>query len=182
MDRNSIAIISCCTVLAINPSYAGQLQSANNTITGLDEAISAAKTTSHLSVVFPAEVPTSANKLYASENSRKDFWAIQIDSTSTCHGAHFCNIGTITGKAKGTINEMYMDMKSKKQIQKESVMLADGTSAYFTPGHAEADWHNPSLEWQFKDISYSLTWAITNDDAQKILITMANSAMHPGSG
>ncbi|MEO8402754.1 MAG: hypothetical protein ABI597_13365 [Gammaproteobacteria bacterium] len=176
--------LACASILTLTSVDACAAQTTmrptTNYINNLDAVLKNAKNNSNMSVIFPAEVPTSHVKLYASETSRSDFWAIYIDSTADCNGAHFCNVGYIMAQNKGKIEQIYFDMKTHTKIKKQSIMLADGLPAVYTPGHAEGDWHNPSLEWKLDDVAYMLTWQ-NGVNIKKALVTMANSAMHPGS-
>jgi len=58
------------------------------------------------------------------------------------------------------------------------VILANNITGYYTPGHAEADWHMPSMEWQVGNILYLLTWNI-KENAKQALKEMANSGINP---
>lgn len=184
MSLKKISIITCFLFIASHVfavTVPTKLHSVTGYIKNIDKAITDVKSNSKLPVVFPGEIPESKNTLYAGSTSVEDFWVIYVDTTNTCNGVKVCNVGLITAHKNANIDDTYMNMKTKKQQKKSPVLLADGTNALFTPGHAEADWHNPTLEWKNNDITYMLTWSIKGKDEKIVLTTMANSAMHPGS-
>ncbi len=184
MKVKKLFAVGLATLCAVSSVYAAKttMQAVAKNVNNIDSTMADIKANSKVPVAFPAEVPVAKTKLYASDTAREYFWAISVDSSAICKGTHYCNVGLMSADAKGQLEDSYMDMKTKKQTKKQSTMLADGVTAYFTPGHAEGDWHSPTLEWVENNALYTLTWAIKGTDAEEILKTMANSAMHPGSG
>lgn len=160
----------------------------DNYIIGYNKAVEQAKKMSHINVEFPTFIPKSKTekKYYASfdANSQKyGFeYMINIDSTPDCHVVKYCNIGIFSARKTEKI-EMMKDKKNN--VITKPVMLADGIDAYFTPGHAMGDFFPANIQWKDGQGVYTITWngeMETKHSVQDFLVTMANSAKHPGSG
>ncbi|MHB1949426.1 MAG: hypothetical protein ACYCQI_15085 [Gammaproteobacteria bacterium] len=182
-----VASVSTTTALAENDAI-NKMVNANDHIVDFNKAIDQAKKSSHVNVEFPAFIPKpeTGKKYFASldENSPQyGFeYMINIDSTPDCHGVKYCNIGIISARKADHV-EIVKDRKNK--MITTPVMLADGIDAYFTPGHAMGDYFPANIQWVDGHTAYMISWLFgkTSDkNMRDFLVTMANSAKHPGSG
>src|SRR6185312_13069424 len=137
---------------------------------------------------FPALIPNPApgKKFFASveeQSQQSGFeYMINVDATPDCHGVKYCNIGIIAARKTDKV-EMMKNRKNKMITM--PVMLADGITAYFTPGHAMGDFVPATIQWVDGKTVYMISWSAgkTSDATMRdFLVTMANSAKHPGSG
>ena len=136
-------------------------------------------------ILFPAKIPTSDpnQNLYASLSSLdssthyKEAWQINVDATEDCQGMKICNIGYISAEKNCHFEKTYSTMPDNKPHDKESVVLTDNLSAYYTPFHVGADSANPTLEWQQKGICYRISWRVYGDPSiQKEVLTKIGSS------
>lgn len=172
--------------------YAGAVQAkphemvkADKIIRNLNQVIEQVKTKSKLRVFFPAYIPKGKQTiLYAMQESLYNkpdynkYWEISVTTSQGCE-THGCIIGSLSANTDGTLEKVYMRPpfgNNKKPLHKQVVKLDNGLSGYFTPGHAEADWHPPAIEWQSNQVLYTLTWDMAGD-AKPVLVKMANSAL-----
>ena len=162
-------------------AYAIELISSKK-IKGLSKTIDVimTQTESKHPIPFPTLVPESDGPLYAVRTNEKpnmsDYWIIMISEDAKCV-TKTCVIGSLSSSSKNKLDLSYMKApfdQNKNPILKEKVILAPGFVAYYTPGHAEADWHQPSLEWQQDGRLYQLSWDL-EDDAKDTLIDMMKS-------
>jgi len=175
-------------ILAANIVYADTVKmiSAKDHIKGLAQVLYGAEHVSTMPALFPTQIPARKNlsRLYASFSSyatKPDFhkfWQINAGATPACKGARFCNVGFVSAERDGKLETTFGGMipNSAKQ-PKEPVTLQNGTVAYFTPGHAEGDFHPAMLEWQMNNVLYTLTWNAKKGTEKDTLTTMANSAL-----
>jgi hypothetical protein len=188
MQKNSRKNIFLGAIISlfITNSFAAtaKMQDASNAVSGLDKTIAEVKKASPLPVLFPTKIPVSDKtpKLYSSYSSYftnpdfKKYWTINVDASSDCNGAHYCNIGALAAEKDGKLESSY-EAAPKIKRMKQIIKLQNGSTAYFTPGHAEADFHSTMIEWQSKDVLYKLTWNIRSGDEKAIITKMANSAL-----
>lgn len=179
--------VSAMPVFADNEAI-NNMVDANDYIVGYKKAVKQAKKISSVPVEFPAFIPKpeSDKKYYASIDEKVheygfEHW-INIDYTPDCHGVKVCNAGIISARKIDKI-EM-MEDRNNKLITKP-VMLADGIDAYFTPGHPMGDFFPGNIQWKDGKAVYSMSWRghiDPSDSERDVLVTMANSAKHPGLG
>lgn len=154
---------------------AANLVPANSITLNLTTATNAAIKNSDVPVLYPQVLPKNSNidKYFVFSDSRPSsyVYAINFDPTRDCQGAHYCNMGTIYAQKNG-YPQILFDNNNKEITQ--VITLANHQKAYFTPGHAMADYWNPQVQWRAKNVLYTLAWkdAVKND-----LIQMANSAI-----
>lgn len=190
-DQNSMSAsglipmqINCSSMKSDAKSPASKWVSANDHIEGLTSALQYVKTHSQMGALFPARIPQQQATLYASYSSLYDkldynqYWEIAIKNDPHCQ-VRGCVIGNISATRDGKLTFDYLQAPigpNAKTIPKQKISLVNNTVGYFTPGHAEADWHPPTIEWQMNKILYVLSWEI-KEDAQQVLTSMANSAI-----
>lgn len=179
--------IGTTTALAENAAI-NKMINANDHIVDFNKAIEQAKKSSHANVEFPAFIPKpeSGKKYYANLDDNAPQYGfeymINIDSTPDCHGVKYCNVGIISARKSDQV-EMVKDKKNK--VITTPVMLADGIDAYYTPGHPLGDYFPANIQWVDGKTAYMISWQFgkaSNKDMRDFLVTMANSAKHPGSG
>lgn len=139
-----------------------------------------------LPVIFPAIIPVvkKGQQLYASSSSYginadyNKFWQINIDATPDCQGAKVCNIGYITAEKNGKLTRQYQTLPGNKVSAKQTVLLKNNNTGYYTPFHIQAGGVNPTLEWKVGNILYTLSWRVNAHSAQQkqILTEMAKSS------
>ena len=182
-----LSSLGTTTILAENNAI-NKMVNANDYIVDYTKATEQAHKTSHVHVEFPAFIskPVTGKKYFANvdENGQQSGfeYMINIDSTSDCHGVKYCNIGIISARKTHKI-EMMKNRKNK--IITMPVMLADGINAYFTPGHSMGDFFPANIQWQDGQAVYMISWSFEktpDKNTRDFLVTMANSAKHPGSG
>ncbi len=182
-----IVLFVTTSVFAENEVVNGMV-SANDYIVNYDQAINQANKMSKITVAFPTFIPrpTKGEKLFASVDEHAQQYGfeymIYIDSSSSCHGVKYCNIGIIAARKTDKI-EMMRNRENK--MITTPVMLADGLTAYFTPAHAMGDFVPATMQWVEKKTAYMISWSVNKASYPKtrdFLITMTNSAKHPGSG
>lgn len=151
---------------------AGTLVSTNQAVKNLASTINTVKTKTTLAVVFPTVVPQSKTPYYASYwMGRGQRYTLNIDTSAACHGAHYCNTGSLAAVENG---KPHMYAAKNHQILTVPVNLANHTKGFYTPGHAMGDYWPPMLEWQQGSVLYRLTW---NDASSKDLMSMANTVI-----
>jgi hypothetical protein len=156
--------------------------SANEVVEKLNESIEYVRAHSTIAVAFPAQVPqVKKGKLFASHSSYdsyQQYWDISIATGPQCQ-THGCVVGSLSADKKGKLEMDYTPPPfgaPAKSISKQKVKLANKMTGYYTPGHAEADWHPPTMEWQANNVLYTLMWDMKGDD-KSTLRTMADSVI-----
>jgi len=148
-------------------------------IVGLTKAINQAKKASSLPVLFPKKVPRDSTiKTYYASTSLTNIphgvnYIINVDRTKKCHGAHYCNIGTLFAETNANPQVRYD--RNHKEIT-VPVKLSNNYKGYFTPSHAMGDFWPAMLQWRNNGTLYTLSWNVNPPTKEKAtLITMANS-------
>lgn len=196
MRKLSVFILSCLSLLfstqmmAVAKNQASHkidsgLVFSTHVIKNLNTVMHDLEQKSTMTVVFPKRVPAEKHKtFYASGMSFADqpnynqFWQISVSSSAKCQ-TKGCVIGSLSATLNQTIETTYIQAPfsdENKPIAKEKVELSSNQIAYFTPGHAEADWHPPMVEWEKNHVLYQLSWDMKGD-AKAALVTMAKSAI-----
>jgi len=165
MQRLNKLIMLICAVLTSAPVFANSMAKSTSYVMKLKPTLSALQAKTTLPVVFPEEVPADPNlkHLYASFDSaliHKTAYLISIDSTADCQGAHYCNVGSLALREDGS-PQIYNDLQNRPLTK--VVYLHEHQKAYFTPGHALADYWPPKLEWRDSKYFYQLTWQGGNE-------------------
>lgn len=154
-------------LLALNSAFADKMIASQKEIPNLAQVLSDLKAQTEIPVVFPTEVPKNPTlkQLYAYADPQqvgKTFYTISIDSTPTCHGVHYCNVGSLQVSASGQ-PQNYTDMN--KQNITQPIDLTPTQKAFYTPGHAMADYWPPTLEWRDANYFYQLIWQVRDQSA-----------------
>jgi hypothetical protein len=150
-------------------------------IKNLTQAITTIKTHTQQEVPFPTQVPQSTKTLYAVQSSYdkpnyKEYWVIHITTDSKCLTKE-CVVGALSASSTDKLDFEYIEApfdQNKKPIPKEKINLKPSIIAYYTPGHAEADWHPPTLEWQQNGMLYCLSWNL-DIHAKQVFLKMLKS-------
>lgn len=163
-----------------------QMMNSNDHIKNLDQVLTQVKKDTNQTPVFPAVIPKTSKSYYASSDATSQQngfnYMINIDSTPDCNGAKYCNVGRVSAQ-KGTQPDLMKD-KNNKQVT-VPITLADGTQAFYTPGHAMGDYFPANVQWVDQNTIYMITWngePKSEKMMRAALITMANSAKNPGAG
>lgn len=186
-------IVSLVSCVVTTPLYAendaiNRMVNSYDNIVDFEKTVLTANKKAHVPVEVPAFIPkpTGVKKYFASLDANSHQYGfeymINVDSTSNCHGAKYCNVAILSAQKTDKVD--MMKDKNNKAITK-AVMMADGTNAYYTPGHAMGDFFPASIQWVDNKVLYKITWNAGKEsasDMQDYLVTMANSAKHPGSG
>jgi len=146
-------------------------------IKGLAEEIKFIKSKTKRAVPFPHLVPKSDERLFAVQSSYdskpnyREYWNISITTDPKCV-AKTCLVGSLTASRTDKLDLDYIEAPfdpNLKPIPKVKIKLNRGFIVYFTPGHAEGDWHSPSLEWQQDGVLYHLSWIIASHEKQTLM-------------
>lgn len=145
---------------------------AETIISNLSKVMAEVQNKSKITVLFPKEVPVpKETKLYANASSTnyEHEWTINITNKSDCQ-TKSCLVGTLSATKDSKIEKDYVVPPFNKptHLKKEKVMLTKDITGYYTPAHAEADWHPAQIEWIVQDVHYQLSWNICKDE--KILL------------
>ena len=107
--------------------------------------------------------------LYTTGKTKTILYTVYIDLSAKCHGAKYCNLGSLTAERNGK-PQMYYDIN--KHLITETIPFGN-RNAYYTPAHAMADYWPALLQWQQNNILYTLSWQDKIDVST--LIEMAQS-------
>lgn len=179
-------------ILMIGLSQAGQASEvewklSSEYISNLDATLAEAKSKiiytrfssgaplpSDLFVAFPAKIPFSGLKAYANFITLKagDSYAIEVANKPACEMSKSCLSGSLMlqWKANPTI---YYDSEDKQATL--PLVLHHGIQGFYTHGFAMADFWPARLEWRYKEVLYTLSWA--NQESQQVFVQMANSVI-----
>ena len=98
----------------------------NDHVQGLNKAVEQAKKDTNVRVEFPAFIPKTNKKYFASidETSKQNGFSymINIDATPDCNGAKYCNIGRISAR-KNAQPEMMTDRNKRKLVKESGDMI-----------------------------------------------------------
>lgn len=171
-------------ILALSPVMATHaaiphvpLVPAARHIENLSATLATIQKKSSLPVLFPQQIPRSLpEKLFATGNVYSTAWFISIGKMKGCH-VKSCEMGSMSASHR-TLEKEYLSapFNPPKHFPKEAVKLVHHLIGYYTPAHAEADWHPATLEWQMHDTLYQIAWHIPSQD-KAVLVRMANSAI-----
>lgn len=129
-----------------------------------------------LPIILPKRIMLlNHKKVYAHfEQPDATHYIISFDSTQNCHGAKYCNQGSIQAKLAAN-PQVYYDMKNKELTKR--ILLNNARPGYFTPSHAMADYWPAMMVWRDDNVLYSLSWRLpsTQWNVQETLMReMAN--------
>lgn len=148
-------------------------------IIGLPKVIEQAKKTSSVPVIFPKKIPADSQiKTYYASASLTNIphgvnYMINIDRTKDCHGAHYCNIGSLYAETNAN-PQIHYDRNHHEITM--SVKLHHNYKGYFTPSHAMGDFWPAILQWRNNGTLYTLSWNVNPPAKEKKALTeMANS-------
>lgn len=167
-----LSILSC----SAESAQQEEMVDATAVIQNLSQVIHDAKQKVQIPVIFPTIIPKkSAPQFFANlDSSSKErglVYRINVDGDKTCNGAHYCNVGYVTAK-QGIKPEKYLDRND--QPITETVVLANKITGYYTPGHPMGSFFPANIQWNDKDVLYTIAWNTSSKDS---LIKMANSAI-----
>jgi|GEM_PF-6987075 len=120
---------------------------------------------------------TKEDKLFSSyyiteEHATPDQYIIYFDKTKDCHGAKYCNVGTLIDNTQG--NPTLYSNRNHEPIT-EKVILKTGIMAYFTPSHSMGDFWPPRMEWRQGSHLMQLSWSgLPPQNEKATLEKMAN--------
>lgn len=160
-------------------------------IYNLDEVLKDVSDSVDIPVLFPTLIKVESGRLYfaapindiAPQNvSSKQTYMINIGYTPGCT-AHYCRLGYINAKYKAEKTTDYsLKIEGEKatqiEVKKVPVLLVNNIQGYFTPSFSAGTFVEPKIEWDYKDVLYTISWAEAN---QEELVKMANSAIKGGS-
>lgn len=151
-----------------------QLEPVTQKIPQIDTSLAGIKKQTALPVIFPQLLPKNNSNtslfIYVEPIQANGKYTIDIDSTADCHGTHYCNFGAVQAE-KFAKPILYTDMQNRNITV--PVKLTPKISGYFTPGHAMGSYFPANIQWQNKEILFSITYDTTKEN----LIAMANSAI-----
>lgn len=140
---------------------------------GLNAALATLKTSK---VAIPSVVPPPAGNAHyfinveSKENSSD--YSISFDNSANCHGAQYCNAGTIYTTTQGNPT-IYFDMQNREITQR--VLLPNGGVAYYTPSHSMGSFWPGRVEWRCDTTLYTLSWALPQSSERGDLLQMVSS-------
>jgi hypothetical protein len=161
-----------------------KLISSDKAIKDLEVAMKFVEKNSNIPIMFPKKVPQIDNTtLYAvvgsegGDSNYNKYWSINASNTKNCD-TRACIVGGLYAEKDGKLELNYETAADhfQKPIPKEKVELNNHVTSYYTPAHAEADWHVASIEWIKNDVLYQLHWDMKGN-SKKVLTEMANLAM-----
>ena len=168
MNAKKIQLTALCLGLfAASIAHADKMLNSQKIIPNLNSALTTLQTQTSLPSIFPTQIPKnptlSTFYLYTdptlvSNNS----YTISIDSTSTCKGAHYCQVGALTVTTAGQA-QIYKDMNGN--VLTKTINLTPTQQASYTPGHAMGDYWAPMLEWRAGAYFYHLNWQVRDQAA-----------------
>lgn len=166
-----VLVFSITTFAAVQSKCT--MGSSKKLIPNLKQSIKTAQTKTNLLIIFPKKIPADSQiKIYYSFiEMTKNSYIVYVDSTTTCHGAHVCNIGSVQAQKNAQI-DTYYDMNKKKLTV--PVKLKHHVKAYFTPSHAMGDFWPAIIQWQENKILYTISWNMKQAQEKLALIHMAN--------
>tara|TARA_Y100000815_G_scaffold269882_1_gene293393 strand:- start:277 stop:816 length:540 start_codon:yes stop_codon:yes gene_type:complete len=129
--------------------------------------------TSKIKIFIPTAILSNKNqKIYAhfSRNTDNDY-KISFDTIPDCHGAKYCQLGSVQGQYKAN-PEIYYNSQNQRITQ--AVILNANLRGYFTPAHAMGDFWPSQLVWRQGDGLYTVAWKINeaNTQTQKTLMKL----------
>ncbi len=157
-------------------------------VQNLEAVLQEVKKSTPLPVLFPTTIassPAGAYYAYARSDAPKDYaYIIYVDSTKECHGAHDCNIGSVSAEPGAAIKKEFgidrddMDWSKRKEIKTTPLKLDQNITGTYTPGHAEADYWPAKVQWVHENVLYTIKWSTT--ESPQAFTQMANSAIMAG--
>lgn len=123
---------------------------------------------------FPETTPTPNQVInaYAGIDRYANGYAINIDWSSNCNGAKYCNIGRLIIQCDTKI-VFSRDNTNKESTRK--IALIKGVEGYYTPGLAKGDFWPANLQWSYEGRYYKLESNYI--DNQTIFVSMANAVI-----
>jgi len=118
----------------------------------------------------------NTKKLYAYfKQTEPTRYIISFDNTADCHGVKTCSVGSIQAVI-GANPQIYYSRDNAELTRR--VLLNGAVPAYFTPGHAMADYWPPMISWHLDNVTYTLSWNLPDvsvDVQQTLMREMANN-------
>lgn len=173
------ALLLMCSAFAANSQQKPIMVASDQIITNLSQSLQAIQAQSNIPVIFPKQIPVSNSKqrYYFSTDSGNNNtqYILNVDSTSTCNGMKACNVGSIVARVGGEVGKQATGSNLTQTVQ-----LANGQTAYYTPAHAGADYWPTTLQWKTGNVAYYLSWVMSQAswDQKQIIINLANSAIN----
>jgi hypothetical protein len=136
------------------------------------QSFSGGKLPSNLFVAFPDKIPFSTTHLYADFISLKsgDGYVLEVAAKPGCEMSKACTVGKLLLQWRAN-PVIYYDLHNKQATT--PVLLHQGIQGFYTHGFPMADFWPANLQWRYKEVLYTLTWA--NLENKKMFVQMANS-------
>ena len=169
-----ITTIAAAALLLYTSLYADKQaiwQPTKDVVINYKQLIKQLPKNSEIKIRIPQEIISyKTQKVYANvlkQNAQSYF--ISFDSIQNCHGAKYCNIGSISGELNKN-PKIYYDLNNQEITQ--LVILDTGLRGYFTPAHAMADYWPSMLVWRQGNALYTIKWKIPNTTTTQTQITL----------
>lgn len=109
------------------------------------------------SFALPGQLPAPAKDqhYYLYVDTAQDQYTLDFDKTADCHGAKYCNAGSLSAINHGN-PEIYYN--AANQPLTRLTHLNGNVPAFYTPAHAVADYWPAMLEWRSGSTLYRLRW------------------------
>ncbi len=156
-------------------------------IYNLTEIVKEVKDFVKIPVLVPTVIKVEEGKLYFASTmqdnaSPKNEYFITIGYTPGCN-AHVCTLGYMRARENEKIEtdqgvKYVNDQMTLFDIPKTTVSLNNNIKGYFTPAFEAATSVDPKIQWEYKGVLYTLSWATATQDD---LVKMANSAIESRS-
>jgi len=174
--------ITALQACSLSENTKPKMLNAEKNIHSYTSELAALKQKVTIPVLYPKVIPAADKRPYfasldVTKNQFGIIYQLYIDSTKSCHGTHFCNIGVIEAR-KATKPTFYKN-RNDKDITQE-VILAKNIKGYYTPSHAMADMWPTMISWQCNKVSYQISWNLDAKNAKEVIMAMANSAIASG--
>ena len=164
-------------LLVVSCSAKQHMISAHDAIPNLEETLHTLQGQTKALVVFPARIPQealTAKQYYVTTSTTTDGYRIYLSAEEKCQGVHYCTDATISAEIAGNPT-VYYDIDNKEITTQ--VLLINNIKAYYTKGHAMADYWPPMLTWRSGKILYTIAWELHEKNAREILISLSNEAI-----
>lgn len=176
-------IIGLLIVSQVGCAYAANVNMVNAAanVRNLSTSLLAIEMLLKTPAIFPAIIPAPVSAMtvyYASVNlnspNRSIKYVLNIDASPQCHGAHYCNIGSLMA-------QIDVAPQAAGQGTTKTVALNNSVLGFYTAGSAAGDYFPAQLQWLSGNMLYTLSWnlpqAVNDSDQQNAFVQMANSAL-----
>tara|TARA_R110000868_G_scaffold411409_2_gene703791 strand:- start:24327 stop:24845 length:519 start_codon:yes stop_codon:yes gene_type:complete len=159
-----------CLMISLSACAEQKVVPTSSVLYNLEQAVATLQAKTKLPIVIPSYLPKRKTAYYAYAEIIPNGYVINVDATSTCHGAKYCSLGYVQALVHAQ-PRMLKDRDGKVITQ---IIKQNGVKYYYTAGHAMGDYFPAQIQWMQQQVMVTIA---APHATQAILLKIASSCV-----